>query len=225
MKRIAALTLLLAGACIPSEGPMMAPFEDCLGCHGGSGGDAKAWTAAGTWAKGARVQIVDANGKTVNLRGNDAGNFYTAESLAFPLTVSVDGKVMPDPAVLTTPRPAAKLAYGGCNACHRAETLTVGELMAPGSDCLVCHGTGGMAATKFSAAGTFPPPAHPVGSVVNVGGRTATTNSVGNFYIPASQPIAFPATASVAGHRMPDPVTYGGCGRCHGPGGEAGGGD
>ena len=155
----AAVLPLLAGACVPAEGPMMRPFEDCLGCHGK--GEGKAWTVAGTWAKGARVSVTDANGKTVPMRGNDAGNFYTAEGLAFPLTVSVNGMPMPD---IGDPTRTAKVTYGGCNLCHRAEQITIefGPLMLPGADCLACHGVGGMAATgpatTFSAAGTFPPP-------------------------------------------------------------------
>jgi hypothetical protein len=201
------ITLLLAGACVPSEGPMMSPFEDCLGCHGG-GGDGNTWTAAGTWAKGASVSITDANGKNVPLKGNDAGNFYTAEKLAFPITVSVNGRVMPDTANRAQP---AKVQYGGCNACHRAETVTVGEFMAPGSDCLSCHGPAGIAAKKFTAAGTFPN--YPVGSTVRVGNQSATTNRVGNFFIEA--PISFPATASVANQTMPDAVRQGSCNTCH----------
>lgn len=207
--------LLLAGACIPSEGPMMSPFEDCLGCHKGGGG-ANRWTVAGTWAKGARISIVDANGKTVNLRGNDAGNFYSAESLALPFTASVDGRVMPG---FSDPTRPAGLTYGGCNLCHRAEVVTVvpGPQMLPGADCLVCHAPGGMGATRpagtFYAAGTFPPPEFPVGTTVRVGGSTTTTNAVGNFYITA--PIAFPAAASVGGEDMEGGAPYGGCNACH----------
>ncbi len=200
----AAFLLLVASACVPGNGPMMAPFQDCLGCHS-SAGSAKAWTVAGTWAKGATVTVTDANGKTVTLHGNEAGNFYTRESLAGPLTVSVDGKVMP--------ASANPQQYGGCNACHHAETVTVGPLMAPGSDCLTCHGAAGMATAKFTAAGTFPPQ----GQAVAVGSQTATTNEVGNFYVAA--PIAFPAIAAVGGSVMPDRVTYGGCNLCHGGGG------
>ncbi len=203
----AAVLLLLATACVPANGPMMDPFQDCLGCHGAAG-TAKTWTVAGTWAKGAQVTVVDANGKTVSLRGNEAGNFYTAEHLVPPLTVSVDGKVMP--------ASANPQQYGGCNACHHADTITVGPEMAPGADCLVCHGPAGMAVTKFTAAGTFPP----AGQAVTVGGSSTTTNAVGNFYV--SDPITFPAPASVGGRSMEGGAPYGGCGRCHGSGGSGG---
>ncbi|HET8540277.1 MAG TPA: hypothetical protein VFL83_10435 [Anaeromyxobacter sp.] len=213
MKSAAVLTLLAASACIPSRGPMMDPHRDCLGCHGG--GEAKRWTAAGTWTEGARVTVIDANGKNVPMDGNQAGNFYTAEGLALPFTVSVNGETMPDPAVTAEPRPAARLSYGGCNACHLGpgQVIELGPEMLPGSDCLTCHGAGGMASTRFSAAGTFPPPEWQPGTSVSVGGVSTTTNSVGNFFIEA--PIAFPARATVRGSTMnPDP-SYGGCNRCH----------
>jgi hypothetical protein len=213
MKRAAVLTLLLATACVPSEGPLMSPFQDCLRCHSGSG-DARTWTAAGTWYKGSKVTVVDRNGKSVTLTGNQVGNFYTAEALAFPLTVSVDGAHMPE-----------QLAYGGCNVCHHAETVNVGPLMAAGQPCLACHGPGGMATTKFWAAGTFPP----AGQTVTVAGRTTTTNAVGNFYFTytgATPPVSFATrkAASVAGQAMGDGgAPSGDCNTCHGNGGSAGG--
>lgn len=222
MKSAALPVLLLAGACIPEEGPMMAPFQDCLGCHG-AGGEARAWTVAGTWAKGARVTVTDANGKVVALRGNDAGNFYTAEPLVFPLTASVDGRLMARRATPAVPLP---LAYGGCNVCHRAEAITTGPLMAPGHDCLACHRPGGMA-PAFSVAGTFAPAA-----AIDVGGLTTTANAVGNFFFYADRaPLAFsaaaPVPAAVNGAAMPaiegqpaPGAPYGGCNRCHGRRGE-----
>ena len=85
----------------------MAAGQDCLGCH--DGGDAKRWTAAGTWASGSHVTLTDATGRRISLRTNQVGNFYTAERLAFPLTVAVDGATMPTP-----------VTYGGCNRCHGA---------------------------------------------------------------------------------------------------------
>lgn len=211
MKSAAALTIFLATACVPEEGPLMAPFQDCLGCHT-SGSEARGWSVAGTWSKGARVTLVDRNGKSVTLTGNQVGNFYTAEGLAFPVTVSVDGQQMPRP-----------ITYGGCNACHRGETVTTGPEMAAGQPCLGCHGPGGMAATKFWAAGTFAP----AGQTVNVAGRTTTTNAVGNFYFEytGTPPVSFTArqSASVAGQAMGDGgAPSGDCNACHGSGREAG---
>ncbi len=205
MTRAAALLLLTVGACVPGDGPMMKPFQDCMGCHSSSG-NAKTWTVAGTWRKGVTVSVTDANGKTVSMRGNDAGNFYTREPLVPPLAVSVDAKTM-------SPTSNPK-GYGGCNACHHAETVTTGPEMAPGSPCLTCHGPGGIGAT-FSAAGTFSP-----NTPVRVGTRTAATNSVGNFYFYAStQPITFPANpTTVGGSSMEGGAPHGDCNQCHGGG-------
>lgn len=210
MTRAAALILLLASACVPEEGPLMAPFQDCLRCHT-SGSEARGWTAAGTWYKGSRITLVDRDGKSVTLTGNQVGNFYTAEGLAFPITVSVDGHEMPQP-----------LTYGGCNVCHHAETVTTGPEMAAGQPCLSCHGPGGMATTKFWSAGTFPGARR----TVSVAGQTTTTNAVGNFYFEytgSAPPVTFgsPVPASVGGSAMEGGAPSGDCNLCHGNGGMA----
>ncbi len=106
---VAAAALLSAG-CIPDPGPMMKPGEDCLECHGGGGGeeDAVPWTVAGTFGhEGSAIAIRDATGWSFTLTANQAGNFYTRESVSFPLTVAVDGQAMP-----------GSVTYGGCNRCH-----------------------------------------------------------------------------------------------------------
>jgi hypothetical protein len=84
--------------------------------------DGPAFTSAGTvfpslsaaaadGLEGAHVHLTDANGRTITLRSNRAGNFYTKERLSFPLRVSVtvNGRTdaMEDPVL-----------YGGCNRCH-----------------------------------------------------------------------------------------------------------
>lgn len=126
MRRLA-LVALLAAACIPEEGPMMDPGEDCLECHGGGAADAPAWTAAGTFGgEGRHVSILDANGRSVTLRTNRAGNFYTAEPLAYPLTVAIDGEEMPYPVPAPSTPAGTCLEPGlccagrvcGCNDCH-----------------------------------------------------------------------------------------------------------
>ncbi len=177
----------------------MAPGQDCLVCHDGA--RAQRWTAAGTFWPGAHVTITDAGGKAVGLRGNKVGNFYTAEALVFPLTVSVEGRAMPQPVV-----------YGGCNRCHGSAAAGTGPLMAPGQDCLACHD--GAAATRWSVAGTWTPDA--VVTVTDTTGKAVglTANQVGNFY--SAEPLVFPLTAVVDGARMPAAVTYGGCNQCHG---------
>jgi hypothetical protein len=203
MRYVSAAAILLAAACsAPAEGPLMAAGQDCLTCH--DGGNARRWTAAGTFAPGAPVTISDSAGKSFTLHGNQVGNFYTAEPLAFPLTVSVGGRTMPDP-----------VTYGGCNSCHGSASTAVstGPDMLPGEDCMTCHGPGGTATTKFSAAGTFRP-----GDTIRVAGYKTTANSVGNFYFyAATSPISFstPKPASVNGRSMEGGAPEGGCNRCH----------
>jgi hypothetical protein len=140
-----AAALLLAAGCIPGEGPMMSPGEDCLECHGGGEGgggggdkpnaifglgggedDGPPWTVAGTvygarnaaasdGVRGARIHLTESNGsgRTVSLRSNEAGNFYLADHLTFPLRVAVEkdglSRTMPD-----------AVNEGGCNGCHSA---------------------------------------------------------------------------------------------------------
>jgi hypothetical protein len=206
--RSALAAVALLAACSPEEGPLMAPGQDCLECH--TGGDARRWTAAGTWLRGSHVQITDANGKTVSLRGNKVGNFYTAEPLAPPFTVSVDGSVMP-----ALPDGRA-LAYGGCNICHQSGGTVELADMASGRDCLACHD--GARAKRFYAAGTWTP-----GATVTVRGANGASATVvarpgsGNFYV--ETPLTPPFSASVNGSTMDPPPTYGGCNACHGSGG------
>ncbi|HEY6004527.1 MAG TPA: hypothetical protein VIV57_16755 [Anaeromyxobacter sp.] len=114
----AALAVL---ACLPAEGPLMRPGDDCLSCHDGRG-RARRWTVAGTiydepsapgdaGLRGAEVRITDAEGQSFGLRTNRAGNFYTAEPVAFPLTVCVERhgvtSCMEEP-----------VTRGSCNVCH-----------------------------------------------------------------------------------------------------------
>ena len=217
--RISALfaAALLGAACVPSEGPLMAPNQDCLGCHGG-GGEGKAWTVAGTFgAKGSRIVITDAGGKTLTLRAAQNGNFYTAEGVTFPLTVTVDGVPMAKNGQIVP------VTYGGCNACHGpGGVLSTGPDMAPGSDCLSCHVAGGAASTvPFTAAGTWPGATR----VVVNGVSLTRSPTVGNFYTADSRAAVSsqrPGTTSVDGRTMEPALTYGGCGRCHGAGGNAG---
>jgi len=101
--RAAALALVgVLGACVPDNGPLMRPGEDCIACHGGIGAlppgerrrHGKTWTVAGTvfedpdagvGAEGVEVQITDRNGWSFSLRANEAGNFYSREEVALPL--------------------------------------------------------------------------------------------------------------------------------------------
>ncbi len=98
----------------------MRPGSDCLHCHGG--GRAQTWSMAGTLfgnpdattgagLEGASVLVTDADGRTLTLHTNAAGNFYTAESLTFPVRVEVqkDG-------IGVAMNQAAP--HGDCNGCH-----------------------------------------------------------------------------------------------------------
>jgi hypothetical protein len=203
MRLLLAIVAVIA-ACAPEEGPLMAPGQDCLECH--DGGRARHWTAAGTWTFGAHVDLVDSGGKTVPLRGNKVGNFYTAESLSFPLTVYVDGQKMTD-----------AVTYGGCNLCHvNGVIVPPGPDMTPGRDCLKCHD--GTIAKRFYAGGTWTP-----GATVPLTGANGTTVTLtasatsGNFY--TETPLTMPLVATVGGQTMSPPPSYGGCNLCHGSGG------
>jgi hypothetical protein len=213
------VTLLAGAACSQENGPLMAPGQDCIGCH--DGGEAKRWTAAGTWTRGAHVSVTDANGKNVPMRGNDVGNFYTAESLTPPLTVSVDGVEM----VTTSLESGGKVMYGGCNLCHQNGGASVidPENMAPGRDCLGCHT--GVIAPRFTIAGTWKGPGHVIRVVDGNGATTTlTTNAVGNFHSDVT--LRFPLgqvwvdSEQMEGDEVRK-MAHASCNACHGNGGDA----
>jgi hypothetical protein len=257
MRVFALLAVSGAVACgIPSNGPAMRPGEDCVDCH--NSGEGPDFTAAGTLFrnatdatsdgfKGGRVHITDSNGRTLTLKTNEAGNFYTREKLTFPLQVSVEGDGLL--AVMSTPVPE-----GGCNRCHTVPppttqlpdvapgrvalvgTGTGDEFMLPGFDCQACHRAGGQAGNvPYNASGTvFVSSSGGAGAegvtvtITDAQGRVfeAVTNRVGNFVMP--QAIAFGGAARVrishAGvtHEMDEDLPHGSCNRCHRPGGEEG---
>jgi len=119
---LAATLLALLVACGESEedeGPLMAPGQNCLSCHG-------EFTLAGTvyasqtaapdqGVEGLDIDVVPSSGPSFTLTSNAAGNFYTTRSITFPVTVSVTDGVgtvtMPDP---------VEADGGGCNGCHGA---------------------------------------------------------------------------------------------------------
>ena len=131
--------LLLAAAacaCVPDNGPLMRPGEDCMACHGGRGtlppGErerhAKAWSVAGTvfeaaggglegaGVEGADVQITDSAGFSFALRTNQAGNFYTRETVVLPLRACIarGGATVCQQSPVTS---------GACNSCHGLAVL------------------------------------------------------------------------------------------------------
>jgi hypothetical protein len=121
MRRLPLAVLLAAlvacGEGEEDEGPLMAPGQDCLSCHG-------EFTLAGTvypsqgaasdqGVEGLTIQVEPASGTPFDLVSNAAGNFYTTRAIVFPVVVSVtDGAT-----ALTMPMDADE---GGCNGCHGA---------------------------------------------------------------------------------------------------------
>ncbi len=110
----------LALAACTGGSPTMEPGRDCLRCHGG--GDAPRWTVAGTVFPAvdaptsaglldAHVTITDQTGWTFTIQSNVAGNFYTAESVAFPIQVCVEYQG-------TSRCMSSPVTTGGCNSCH-----------------------------------------------------------------------------------------------------------
>ena len=84
---------------------MQPKSADCLSCHNGN--DAPNWTVAGTVFSDpnapiagvmpdAQVIVTDANQRVLTLTTNSAGNFYTAEALAAPLSVRIERGSFPD---------------------------------------------------------------------------------------------------------------------------------
>ena len=95
---IALLITALTACGIPERGPEMRAGEDCLSCHGSGTGleQGRTWSVAGTafnsfsagpeeGVGGVEVRLTDKNGRELSLTSNRAGNFYSAEPLAFPL--------------------------------------------------------------------------------------------------------------------------------------------
>ncbi len=136
-----AAALAACWACVPSDGPLMEPGENCQGCHGGTGtlyfGErrrhAKAWTVAGTifdpanaaaGFEGAQVHITDANGFDFRLRTNLAGNFYTRETVQLPLQACIErgGNTVCQQSPVTS---------GACNSCHNPLDTPEPPLVAP----------------------------------------------------------------------------------------------
>lgn len=105
------------------------------------------------------------------------------------------------------------------------------EFMAPGENCLSCHGSGGKAAhdAKFTLAGTVFPALDSATSagldgvaiqVVDSADKTIslTSNRVGNFF--TSEDIAFPLKSVKVSkdgkeHAMGTQVSSGACSSCH----------
>lgn len=132
------------GTC-DGEGANMLPGADCLACHTpGNFPDDKAarakeedearfWTAAGTVFAdpdgteplvGATVRVTDADGNVVEMTSNAAGNFYTADPLAFPIVAEVekDGDIV---------EMQGEQETGACNGCHACTGAVGTKLVGP----------------------------------------------------------------------------------------------
>ena len=101
---------------------IMHPGGTCISCHK-SEDEGPGFKVAGTiygaanqatdcfGVQGATVEITGADGKVYNLLANEAGNFYTTESVAMPYTARVlfNGKERK----MMSPQ-----SSGECNSCH-----------------------------------------------------------------------------------------------------------
>ena len=121
------VSVLLLASCShdDDENEFMAPGQNCLSCHG-SGGNAAheaTFTIAGTvfaaldsdtsaGVEGVSILIVDAADKQLTLKSNRVGNFFTSESVQFPLKsvkVAKEGKEH----FMDT-----QVSTGACSSCH-----------------------------------------------------------------------------------------------------------
>ena len=117
---------------------LMYPGRTCNACHSRSGGEAPHFSIAGTvyptahepddcYGKSAiQVVITDANGATITLNSNSAGNFASYAAVATPYhakVVSAGG----------TRAMSAAQTSGDCNSCHTVSGASnaPGRIMAP----------------------------------------------------------------------------------------------
>ncbi len=107
--------------------PSMNPGLACISCHATTGGEAPAFTIAGTLfptahepnlcngvnggVTGAQVVIIGANGQNTTLTPNAAGNFSYSGAVALPFQAKVI--YMGRERVMT-----AQQTVGDCNSCH-----------------------------------------------------------------------------------------------------------
>ncbi len=102
----------------------MNPGEACINCHQNSGGEAPRFLIAGTvypsghepdlcyGTSAVQIVITDANGATLTLTPNSAGNFYDSRT---PVALPYNAKVVANG--MTRAMSAAQTS-GDCNSCH-----------------------------------------------------------------------------------------------------------
>jgi hypothetical protein len=116
--------------------PDMDPGQACISCHARSGGEAPTFSIGGTVyptlhepdlcygansSSGAQVVITGADGRTLTLSPNAAGNFYSEMVVALPFSAKVVTSA-------GTRAMVATQTSGDCNSCH----TQAGVNMAPG---------------------------------------------------------------------------------------------
>lgn len=89
-----------------------------------------------------------------------------------------------------------------------------GPLMAPGQDCLACHGEFTAAGTVYATASS--PQGEPGVGVVLNGTVSLTTNAAGNFYTGAALPASYTVQISKGGLSRTMTGASGACSACHG---------
>jgi hypothetical protein len=118
------------------ESPRMHPGLACLDCHTKDRGPR--YALAGTvfpsahepddcnGAGSVKVEIIGADGKSITMTANSAGNFYSKNTVTFPYTARItkDGRER----VMATPADS-----GDCNACHTqaGDEAAPGRILAP----------------------------------------------------------------------------------------------
>jgi hypothetical protein len=83
-----------------AESSLMHPGRDCIGCHGS--GEGPQFTIAGTvhatltepddcfGVPGVTVTVHDANGQSIQMVTNEAGNFFSRAAVAMPITATLE---------------------------------------------------------------------------------------------------------------------------------------
>ena len=113
-----------ASTCIPAATPGPSSHnagQECLACHANMSGNRRftvagtvyASASGGTGVGGATVRLVPASGSPIDIVTGTNGNFFTTQTVSFPVTVLVSK--CPDTAPMVQ-----QVTQGGCNAsgCH-----------------------------------------------------------------------------------------------------------
>jgi hypothetical protein len=122
------LALLAAAGCSDADAveALRNLGDDCLSCHRPGGKAAKAlFTLGGTAYRtadeeatdglgGVRLLLTGADGRRLELRANERGNFWSREPVAFPVAVEVWREGVDARRTV----PGGPCSAGTCNGCH-----------------------------------------------------------------------------------------------------------